>query len=360
MFRGRKRKFPAYFVPSSSSDSDEDRVQRVDHLRRQLLLRERRQNVLQLAEQLQQEQQPRQHQMVHRDEPPPTPPPPSPPPPPPLHPPPTPPTPPLPPRRWYQEVDVHGERLALVHEGEDRAYRGDVQHHAEVVDRIDVQTNQEAGVDTGDDADRTDHGDEEDVIVIVVPDEGQDELEEEQEQDEQEEEEEEEDEDDDPYEHEQNLDNYDYESLLEIFSHKWVNAEIDHDVSKVAANEMWRLATFFLPKISKAREIEKTSRKLPQFSHIRRKLYKEKVPPVSLQIGFRNKETNETTVVTSSITPRKQFPPNKFEKLYEIASVKERIHNRIALMFNIILFLKLNNFKKYMRPDVLNIFNSPT
>ena len=45
-------------------------------------------------------------------------------------------------------------------------------------------------------------------------------------------------------------------------SNVWVVAEVDHDISKVGSDALWRLATFFLPKITEARKLEKIQRKL--------------------------------------------------------------------------------------------------
>ena len=41
-----------------------------------------------------------------------------------------------------------------------------------------------------------------------------------------------------------------------------------------------------------------------------------------LEIAYLNKESDEVTIVKDTVTPKSKFPPDKYKKLYEIASVK--------------------------------------
>ena len=70
------------------------------------------------------------------------------------------------------------------------------------------------------------------------------------------------------------------------------------------------------------RKTQNVRKKVPQFNHIRRLLYKDNTPEVKLEIAFKNKETEEVSVVKDVVTPKSRFPPNQFEKLYETAAVK--------------------------------------
>ena len=169
-----------------------------------------------------------------------------------------------------------------------------------------------------------------DIIIVVPHDEGEDD---EQEGDPDQEphppeEDPNENEDDELYSEHENEDDLnsdeenDYESLLESFSKKWLFAELDHTVSKTASDVFWKIATNFIPKIIESRNVENIKKKIPQFHHIRRKMYDKHVPKVNLEISYRDKNTNEITVVHDTVTPKSRFPPNRFEKLCEIASVE--------------------------------------
>lgn len=54
-------------------------------------------------------------------------------------------------------------------------------------------------------------------------------------------------------------------------------------------------------------------------------MYKKKVPRISLEIAYQDKETGRITTVKDSITtPLSKFPANKFTKLYEKATVNAK------------------------------------
>lgn len=94
--------------------------------------------------------------------------------------------------------------------------------------------------------------------------------------------------------------------------------EVNHHVSKTATELFWKVALKFFPKLRSAAETQKTY----QFKTIRKKLYEEKVPNIFMEIGYKNRSTGEVEVVHDASTPVKQFPPNQYEKLYEIATLK--------------------------------------
>ena len=54
-------------------------------------------------------------------------------------------------------------------------------------------------------------------------------------------------------------------------------------------------------------------------------MYQKSTPKVDLDITYRHRENNEITVVNDTVTPKSRFPPNEFEKLCEIATVKVKL-----------------------------------
>ena len=96
-----------------------------------------------------------------------------------------------------------------------------------------------------------------------------------------------------------------------------------HHISKRASNELFELSKKWFHKLYMAKELEGVAKRTPQFIQIRNSLYKKKVPQVYLEIAYRNKNTKEVVVLKDQLkTPTRRFPPNQFEKLFEIASVK--------------------------------------
>ena len=140
----------------------------------------------------------------------------------------------------------------------------------------------------------------------------------------------------------------DFNVMLDKFSNKWLAAESDHTVSKTAVEAFWKLAFEHIPKMMKMKERQGYSAKIPQFQQIRRKMNDKLVPDVELQIGYRNKSTEEVTEIKSKVTPKSRFPTSDYEKVYEIASVKVR---KLILRRNILnLVEKMEFFKFYKVP----------
>ena len=86
-------------------------------------------------------------------------------------------------------------------------------------------------------------------------------------------------------------------------------------------------------------------KKVPQFSHIRDNLYKTKVPPVNLEIGFKSKDGEITVLKDVTTAPNSRYPPSSFDRLYEIASVDVSIYIYIE---RDILFVYLS-FRTWLR-----------
>ena len=114
----------------------------------------------------------------------------------------------------------------------------------------------------------------------------------------------------------------DYYTILEYLAQQWILTEIDHQVSKVAANAFWLLAKTWFKKLFHAKEMQKIKRKTPCFEHLRRRIHTANVPPIQMDIAYEHKATGEVSIVNEFITPKSRFPPNEFEKIWEVAHVK--------------------------------------
>ena len=115
----------------------------------------------------------------------------------------------------------------------------------------------------------------------------------------------------------------DYNTILEKLSRDWLLTEISHNISQTCNDLLWNLSLQVFPKLIEAKKMQNIKKKVPQFTHIRRELYKHKTPEVKMDFAFEDKETGEVILVEKcDSTPTKDYPPNRFKKLYEIASVE--------------------------------------
>ena len=112
-----------------------------------------------------------------------------------------------------------------------------------------------------------------------------------------------------------------YSVILEHLKSQWVLTESIHCVSKTASEQFWKIALMNFTKIANSDGIE-MERKIPQFKTIRRQILQDTLPPIHLQIGYKNKASGEIVVVNDTVTPMKNYPTSRYEKLYEIGTVK--------------------------------------
>ena len=303
MFRGRKRKLPSCYIPEPffhGSDSEENERIQVPNDLGPLHLENRNVNPTRL---LQLEGLVNQHQEVQH--------------------------------RYHRDLQI--QRLENNQQEEHRPQGPPSpnlqqlanQQHYEDSEHSDSNENYDNEHDDDEQEEEEDKEEEEEGILILIPDEQQEEQEQEEEdgQDEGDGEEMEEEEEEEEMEEEKEEEDIDvpqesYNSILEALSEKWMLAELDHTISKVASNAIWKIAFSFIPKLMQAKSVENVKRKVPGFDHIRKKMYEKRTPKVQLQIGYKNKLTNEVSVVHETATPQSRFPPDKFEKLYEVATVK--------------------------------------
>ena len=110
----------------------------------------------------------------------------------------------------------------------------------------------------------------------------------------------------------------DYSSILKKLKSDWLLAEIDHCVSKSASEAFWKIGLMYFTKLANAARKKKT----PLFKSIRTKMYDDLLPPVGLEIAYKNKSNGEIVTINDTITQVKRFPPDKYEKIYEIGTVK--------------------------------------
>ena len=67
----------------------------------------------------------------------------------------------------------------------------------------------------------------------------------------------------------------DYKSILIEFRNVWLVTSLTHKVSKTATNIFWEIAKKFFPRLLAARQRDRIKRKIPQFQHLRKKVYKD-------------------------------------------------------------------------------------
>ena len=117
-----------------------------------------------------------------------------------------------------------------------------------------------------------------------------------------------------------------FKYILRQFSKDWLETEVNHKVSKIASGEFWSIATKWIFNLADAFKNDK-KKKIPQFGYLRQKMTEERVPRISMDVGYLNKDTKELTMVNDvTKIPVKQFPADQFEKVFEIASVKVKIY----------------------------------
>lgn len=115
--------------------------------------------------------------------------------------------------------------------------------------------------------------------------------------------------------------NMSYDELLRHLSREWILLELHHRTSKAASQDFWDLAKKCFPRLYKKRIDDMVYKPIPKFRSQRKRVYKDDVPEVTMEIAYRNKDTKELTVVQADKTPT-TFNPKNFEKIFEVATVK--------------------------------------
>ena len=105
-----------------------------------------------------------------------------------------------------------------------------------------------------------------------------------------------------------------------------------------------------MPQLYDAKKREEVRKRVPQFTHLRRTINSQSVPPINMQIGFQNRETGDVKVVNSDVTPSSQFPRSTHKKVFEIASVKVYIN-----IFRLAIFTKIYYSKNGQNIHAANV-----
>ena len=78
-----------------------------------------------------------------------------------------------------------------------------------------------------------------------------------------------------------------------------------------------------IPQVLFLKDRDNVDRKIPQFVHQRRKLYKNFSPEVKMRFCYKNKLDGTIEIVDCHSTPSNQYQRNpNYEKLYEEAYVE--------------------------------------
>ena len=114
-----------------------------------------------------------------------------------------------------------------------------------------------------------------------------------------------------------------YKDMLHQLSKDWLLLELHHKISRTGSNAFWNLSKDSFPKLIEAKKREANEKKIPQSRTLRDKLYRNYVPPISLEIAYECKATGDVIIMEDLKTiPTNVYPPTEFTKLYEKASVK--------------------------------------
>lgn len=114
-----------------------------------------------------------------------------------------------------------------------------------------------------------------------------------------------------------------YYKTLKGLAEEWMMTENHHRVSKEASNSLFEVAKKWFHKLYEAKEKEGIFRNTPQFVQLREHIHKKNTPTVYLEIAYKDKITEEVIVLKDlESTPISKYPPSRYEKLYESASVK--------------------------------------
>ena len=128
---------------------------------------------------------------------------------------------------------------------------------------------------------------------------------------------------------------------MEDLTEKWLSLELHHRTSKTATEEFWALARSAFPKLYQAKIDEMVYKPIPKFRSQRRKFDQANTPEVKIETAFRNKENDDVSVIEGTKAPT-GFSPNRFQKLYEVATVQV---NRQTIFLSILFKNTSTNFK---------------
>ena len=119
----------------------------------------------------------------------------------------------------------------------------------------------------------------------------------------------------------------DFHTIYRRLCHAWLLLELKHRISKEGSAALWELAKkeFFL--MYHARNVQQIRKQIPQFRSIRTKLYQDNVPEIKLELAYQCRESGEIFIAENQLTtPKSRYPPDRYDQLFEIASVEVRVN----------------------------------
>ena len=117
-------------------------------------------------------------------------------------------------------------------------------------------------------------------------------------------------------------DSSNYDSMLDELSKEWMLIELHHQVSKKASDLYWNVALKYLLPLMVRKKEENVTRKIPQFTQIRRKLRQKHVPRIEMELGYRNLTSGEDIHIVSDTIPRSRYPKSQYKQLTAACCVR--------------------------------------
>ena len=114
-----------------------------------------------------------------------------------------------------------------------------------------------------------------------------------------------------------------FESVFTSFTENWLQTQLTHHVSLAGANAFWKLCFKYVSDLYALREAENISKRIPQFVHVRRQVYKQICPNIKMTFVFKDKTNGMVHYVEDDQTPLTNYQRDpKFQKLYEEAHIQ--------------------------------------
>ena len=129
--------------------------------------------------------------------------------------------------------------------------------------------------------------------------------------------------DDDPGSSDIDEETNDYKDVFNSLSRDWLHAQLTHHVSLAAAKSFWQTAMKYIPEMMELKAQERNTRKIPQFLQVRKNIYEEAAPVVTMNFAFLNKNDGSITHARVNHTPLNMYQRDpRYKKLYEEAHIE--------------------------------------
>lgn len=111
-----------------------------------------------------------------------------------------------------------------------------------------------------------------------------------------------------------------YNELLEALVKKWLGVQLTHEVSASATEAFWKTTMDVIPTLIDHRNRFNIQKPVPGYKHLRRQLYKDFCPDISMKYVFMKKSDDSIEVVECTKAPTRS--KSEYIKLYEEAHIK--------------------------------------